>query len=182
MYSLNGNASITHYLLANCTILTSGIDAVSNSTSSAVSLAWSNLVSSSVMPGKAIDGQAVGNSFEGLTEQERKTGYHYVVNQPSVFIAAHIDYVRIVRLLPLAVGQTELQVDWLFSEESLADKSINIEEAAAFAKLVMQQDAMVSELNQKGLQCIEHQHGVLMPEEYDVHNFQNWVREQLKTQ
>jgi len=126
------------------------------------------------------DGQAVGNSFEGLTEQERKTGYHYVVNQPSVFIAAHVDYVRIVRLLPLAVGQTELQVEWLFSEETLADKSINIEEAAAFAKLVMQQDAMVSELNQKGLQCIEHQHGVLMPEEYDVHNFQNWVREQLK--
>ena len=125
------------------------------------------------------DGQPVGKPFDGLTEKERKTGYHYVVNLPSVFITAHIDYVRTVRLMPMAVGQTELQVEWLFSEETLADKSIDIEKAAGFAQLVMQQDAFVSELNQKGLQCIEHKQGVLMPEEYDVYNFQNWVRDQL---
>jgi Rieske 2Fe-2S family protein len=127
------------------------------------------------------DGQTVGKPFAGLSEQERKAGYHYVVNCPSVFIAAHIDYVRLVRLLPLGPEKTELQVEWLFSEETLADKSIDIEKAAGFAKLVMQQDAFVSELNQKGLHCIQHKQGVLMAEEYDVHNFQNWVREQLKS-
>jgi Rieske 2Fe-2S family protein len=125
------------------------------------------------------DGQPVGKPFDGLTESEQKTGYHYVVNQPSVFIAAHIDYVRIVRLLPLGVDQTELHIEWLFSEETLADKTIDIEKAAGFAKLVMQQDAFVSELNQKGLRSIAHKKGVLMPEEYDVYNFQNWVRRQL---
>jgi len=129
-----------------------------------------------------IDGQPVGKPFEGLSESERKAGYHYVVNCPSVFIAAHIDYVRIVRLLPMGTEKTELQVEWLFSEETLADKSIDIEKAASFAKLVMQQDAFVSELNQKGLHCIQHKHGVLMAEDYDVYNFQNWVREQLRSE
>jgi Rieske 2Fe-2S family protein len=127
------------------------------------------------------DGQPVGKPFEGLSELERKAGYHYVVNCPSVFIAAHIDYVRIVRLLPMGTEKTELQVEWLFSEETLADKTIDIEKAASFAKLVMQQDAFVSELNQKGLHCIQHKHGVLMAEDYDVHNFQNWVRKQLRS-
>jgi len=125
------------------------------------------------------DGQTVGKPFADLSEQERKAGYHYVVNCPSVFIAAHVDYVRLVRLLPLGPEKTELQVEWLFSEETLADKSIDIEKAAGFAKLVMQQDAFVSELNQKGLHCIQHKQGVLMAEEYDVYNFQNWVRKQL---
>ena len=127
----------------------------------------------------SFDGQPAGKPFEGLTPQEQKTGYHYVVNCPSVFITAHIDYVRIVRLIPLGVDRTELKVEWLFSGETLADKSVDIEKVADFAKLVLQQDAFVSELNQKGLQCIAHKQGVLMPEEYDVHNFHLWVREQL---
>ena len=128
----------------------------------------------------SFDGQPVGKPFAGLSEKERNSGHHYVVNCPSIFIAAHIDYVRIVRLLPLGPEKTEMQVEWLFSEETLADKSIDIEKAASFAKLVMQQDAFVSELNQRGLHCIQHKHGVLMAEDYDVHNFQNWVREQLE--
>ena len=125
------------------------------------------------------DGEVVGKPFEGLTELEQKTGYHYVVNKPSAFITAHVDYVRIVRLIPLGVGKTELQVEWLFSEETLADESFDVEKAAGFAKLVMQQDAYVSELNYKGMQSIAFKQGVLMPEEYDVYKFQNWVREQL---
>jgi len=126
------------------------------------------------------DGQPIGKPFAGLSEKERKTAHHFVVNQPSIFIAAHIDYIRIVRLLPLGPEKTEMRVEWLFSEETLADKSIDIVKAASFAKMVMQQDAFVSELNQKGLHCIQHKHGVLMAEEYDVLTFQNWVREQLK--
>jgi Rieske 2Fe-2S family protein len=127
----------------------------------------------------SFDGQLVGEPFESLTEQERKSAQHFVVNCPSIFMAAHTDYLRIVRLRPLGVEKTELQVEWLFSEKTLTDKSIDIEKAASFAKLVMQQDAFVSELNQKGMHCIQHKHGVLMAEEYDVHNFQNWVRSQL---
>jgi len=37
----------------------------------------------------------------------------------------------------------------------------------------------VCELVQQGLGCMAHQAGVLMPEEYDVHKFQDWVRSEL---
>lgn len=127
------------------------------------------------------DGEPVGEPFEKLTEEERRIGYHYVVNCPSVFIVAHVDYVRIARLTPLGPEQTELMVDWLFTEKTIADQSVDIERVADFAKLVLKQDAFASELNQKGLRCIAHEHGALMPEEYDVHNFQKWVLEQLET-
>jgi Rieske 2Fe-2S family protein len=126
------------------------------------------------------DGQPAGKQFENLTEEQQKTGYHYVVSRPSAFIAAHVDYVRIVRLLPLGAEKTELQVQWLFTEETLADESVDIEKVAEFAQLVMAQDAEVSELNQRGLRSIRHEQGVLMAEENDVYNFQQWVREQLR--
>jgi len=127
------------------------------------------------------DGQTAGKPFKDLTEKERSAGYHYVVSRPSVFIALHVDYVRIVRLRPLSTEKTELQVEWLFTDETLADPSVDIKQIAAFAQLVMEQDAAVSEINQKGLHSIRHQQGILMSEENDVHNFQNWVREQLAT-
>jgi Rieske 2Fe-2S family protein len=125
------------------------------------------------------DGQTSGIPFEDLSEEERKAGFHYVVSHPSIFIAAHIDYVRIVRLLPLDVETTQMQVEWLFPEQTLADESVDIEAVAEFSRLVMEQDASISELNQKGLHSIRHKQGVLMAEEYDVYAFQNWVREQL---
>ena len=126
-----------------------------------------------------LDGQPVGRSFPDLTENERKTGYHYVVNRPSMFIAAHVDYVRSVRLLPLGPEETELQVEWLFPAATLADENADIQSAIEFTQTVMDEDAMVAELNQRGLRSRSHRHGVLMAEEYDVHDFQNWVRAQL---
>lgn len=126
------------------------------------------------------DGQVSGEPFSGLTEAEQKAGYSYVVNQPSIFIVAHVDYVRIVRLLPLGPERTEIQAQWLFSKENLANPEFDPAQVASFAQLVLDQDARVSEINQRGLRSIKHQQGTLMAEEYAVHEFQNWVRTQLK--
>jgi len=43
---------------------------------------------------------------------------------------------------------------------------------AAFATLVMEQDATACELNQQGMGSIRHKQGVLMGEEYE---FQEWM-------
>ena len=73
-----------------------------------------------------------------------------------------------MRVLPLGVDQTEIQAEWLFSAETLADKNADIEKVAAFATLVMDEDAAACEINQKGLGSIRHKQGVLMAEEYAV--------------
>ena len=123
------------------------------------------------------DGKLVAPAFTGLSPEELAAGHTYVASVPTGFIVAHADYVRMVSLLPL--DATELQVQWLFAPEALADPAFDAAAAASFAEKVVMQDARVSEINQRGLQALPHASGVLMPEEYEVHEFQQWVLQQL---
>ena len=127
----------------------------------------------------SMDGRAGDFRFSNLTEEEISRGQSYVVSYPSVFIAAHVDYMRTVRVLPLGPEQTEIEVEWLFTPETLTDGDFDHSNITDFGKRVMQQDADASELNQSGMHSRKFQHGVLMPEEYNVKAFQDWVRAQL---
>ena len=44
---------------------------------------------------------------------------------PSMFIVGHVDYVRVVRLLPLGPERTELRVEYLFSPRDLGRSRIS---------------------------------------------------------
>jgi phenylpropionate dioxygenase-like ring-hydroxylating dioxygenase large terminal subunit len=48
-----------------------------------------------------------------------------------------------------------------------------------FTNLVMTEDAEVCELNQRGLKARQHARGVVMPEEYVIRQFHDWVRAEL---
>jgi len=127
----------------------------------------------------SMNGQATGAIFPDLTEQERRKGANYVSLPPSMFVVGHVDYVRIVWLKPLGPEETELSADWYFPAASLADKSFDLENAVGLARLVLDQDGAACELNQRGLRSAAHREGVLLPQEYAVHAFQNWVRQAL---
>jgi Rieske 2Fe-2S family protein len=127
----------------------------------------------------SVDGKLVAPAFAGLSQAELDVGHTYVTVLPTVFIVGHADYVRIVSLQPLGPDSTELHVQWLFAAETLADPEFDAAAVAAFAEMVIMQDARVSEINQRGLQALPHSEGVLMPEEYEVYEFQQWVRRQL---
>ena len=129
----------------------------------------------------SMSGQACGPTFPGLTPEENERGQSYFVSLPSVFIACHVDYMRTVRILPLGPEQTEIEVEWLFQPETLQRDDFDIADVTDFAKLVMQQDAEASELNQQGLHARGLKQGVLMPEEHYVRDFQDWVRAQTGT-
>jgi Rieske 2Fe-2S family protein len=43
----------------------------------------------------------------------------------------------------------------------------------------MSEDARACEINQRGLHALPHRVGVLMPEEYMVHSFHQWIRARL---
>jgi Rieske 2Fe-2S family protein len=124
----------------------------------------------------SMDGTGHGYRFAGLTDAERREGYVFVTSLPSMYVVAHVDYVRVVRLRPVGPELTELTAEWLFPPEAIADKSVDLANIVEFATLVMQQDTQVCELNQSGLKSIRHDQGALMPEEYAVHQFHNWVR------
>ncbi|WP_245477633.1 MULTISPECIES: SRPBCC family protein [unclassified Mesorhizobium] len=88
-------------------------------------------------------------------------------SQEPAFIVGHVDYVRTVRLVPLGSEQTELTAEWLFSPEALADPTADIDNIVAFGRQVLEEDANICEINQKGLRSMRHKAGVLMPEEYE---------------
>ena len=127
----------------------------------------------------SMDGRAVGAAIAGLSEPDRLTAHVYMTGLPSVFIVGHPDYVRVVSLRPLGPEQTEMRVEYLFTSETLADATVNLRNAIDFANTVMSEDADICELNQQGLHAGPHQHGVLMPEEYLVSQFHQWLRQAL---
>ena len=127
----------------------------------------------------SLDGRLTGIPFPGLSEEDRKAGYVYMTGLPSVFFVGHVDYVRVVRLLPLGPERAELRVEYLFSPETLADPTFDMRNVVEFTNRVMTEDAQVCELNQRGLHASPHLRGVVMPEEYVIRQFHEWVGTEL---
>ncbi len=127
----------------------------------------------------SLDGAPVGPTFPQLTAEARRLGYHYMTSLPSHYLVLHADHVRSSRLLPLGPEAMELEIQWLFPRETLADPSVDISRACDFSAQVMSEDATVCELTQRGLHSAPHAQGYLLPEDYDVFRFQQWVRRQL---
>jgi len=125
------------------------------------------------------DGLACGEYFPDLTPEEIERGHTYCEALPSAFIVGHVDYARVVRVLPLGPEQTELQAQWLFRPEVIAQPGFDAQEVAAFAERVIAEDGAVAEINQKGLHSIRHERGVLMAEEYALRDFHVWLNKQL---
>lgn len=124
------------------------------------------------------DGRAHGPKFPGLSEAEQRAQV-YVTHLPSMFVVGHVDYVRSVRLRPLGPEETELTAEWLFSPEALASDTLDLDNIVAFGEEVLREDAQICEINQRGLHSLRYQAGVLMPEEYELHRFHDWVRARL---
>ncbi len=126
-----------------------------------------------------MDGKPAGVPFPGLNADDRIAGQVYMTCLPSAFIVAHVDYVRVVRVRPLAPEQTELSVEFLFLPQTLQDSAHDISGAVEFTETVMREDADACELNQRGLRSTPHKRGVLMPEEYLICDFHQWVKAQV---
>lgn len=123
-----------------------------------------------------MNGQPCGPEFPDLTEAERAAGQTFVTLMPTMFIVAHVDYVRAVSLRPLGPELTELKAEWLFLPDTLASSGFDMGNVVNFAGLVMSQDGEACEMNQRGLKCAKFERGTLMPQEFDVYRFQQWVK------
>ncbi len=122
------------------------------------------------------DGKALDRRFTTLTLAERAAGQNYAMNLPSMFVVGHVDYVRTVRLLPLGPERTQLTAEWLFLPEALGGSAAGFDNIVDFGIEVLEEDAAICEINQRGLHAQPHATGVLMPEEYALHRFHDWVR------
>ena len=127
----------------------------------------------------SLDGQLSCAPFPDLSEEDRKAGYVYMTGVPSIFIVGHPDYVRVVRVRPLGPERTELTAEYLFAPQTLADPKFDLRSIVEFTSMVLSEDGGVCELNQRGLRAQPHVRGVVMPEEYVIRQFHDWVNSEL---
>ena len=126
-----------------------------------------------------IDGRSTLPAIEGLDERHRADGMAFASFTASMFVVAHPDYVRSVRMQPLGPEGVQLTIDWLLPpgvREAHADSFGRI---LGLAQRVIEQDSRACELNQQGLKSIRHRHGVLVPQERTVWEFHEWLRAKL---
>ncbi|MEX0824331.1 MAG: aromatic ring-hydroxylating dioxygenase subunit alpha, partial [Woeseia sp.] len=135
-----------------------------------------------VGPGLAtwtLDGASSLPPIEGPDDTERARGMTFASFTASMFIVAHPDYVRSVRIYPGGPETTELVVDWMLPP-GIHDSHIDaIEPMLELGRRVIEQDGRACELNQQGLKSRRHDNGVLMPQEYSLWEFHEWLRERL---
>lgn len=127
-----------------------------------------------------LTGAPCAPAFPGLSDAERQAGYTFVTLWPTAYVVAHVDYVRSVRLVPLSATRTRLIAEWHFAPETLARPGFDPAEVAAFAKIVLAQDAEASEMNQRGMASPAFTRARLMPEEYEIHRFHQWLMNQME--
>ena len=99
---------------------------------------------------------------------------------PTLFLVAHVDYVRTVRVMPIGPEETELIIDWYVHRDVVNHPDLDIERLSAFASQVVSEDARACELNQQGVRCGRHERGVLVERERFVFEFEQWVRNRLE--
>ncbi|MEO6299001.1 MAG: aromatic ring-hydroxylating dioxygenase subunit alpha [Paracoccaceae bacterium] len=127
-------------------------------------------------------GAPCGPVFAGLTAEQRQDGYTFVTFYPTAYVVAHVDYVRCVRLEPIGPQETRLVAEWYFSPETLAQPRFDAADVAAFAKIVLGQDGDAAEMNQRGIRSPSYRRGRLMPQEFDIHRYHNWVLSEMESQ
>jgi Rieske 2Fe-2S family protein len=135
-----------------------------------------------VAPGFAtwtLDGRSTLPLIEGPSAADRATGVVFASFTASLFIVAHPDYVRSVRILPKGPERVELTVDWLLPPGVAEAYPQELERLYALGRLVVAQDGGVCELNQRGLKSRRHREGVLMPQEQALHEFHAWLKDRL---
>jgi len=126
-----------------------------------------------------LDGQSKLPLIDGPSAADRALGVVFASFAASLFVVAHPDYVRSVRILPRGPEHVELTVDWLLPPGVAERHPEELERMVELGRLVVAQDGRVCEINQQGLRSRRHREGVLMPQEQSVHEFHEWLRSRL---
>lgn len=129
----------------------------------------------------SLDGSSQGHTLDEVRAELESRGQVYISTWPTMFLGIYGDHIRIVRLIPISPEEVELTAEWLFPRSTLSDPQYNVNNVIDFGILVMNQDAKISEVNQRGVYNLEKHSGVLMPEEYIIKNFHQYIKKKLKT-
>jgi len=112
-----------------------------------------------------MSGRACGHLVSGdLPDQDRHRAFYYTL-MPNLLLSLHPDYVNYYLVRPLAVDRTEVESEWLFHPETLADAGSNIRDAIEFWDLTNRQDWEIVGQAQLGISSRRYTPGPYSPRE-----------------
>ena len=135
------------------------------------------------MPGArtlTLDGTARIPPFRGLNDEDRSTLYIAQNFRPNLFLNVHPDYVNAQMMFPTGPDSVRMVYDWLFEPAHATMPEQDLEHYVRLWDLTNRQDARNCEWQQQGLRAREFAHGHFVPQEFDCHRFDQWVREAMR--
>ena len=127
----------------------------------------------------SVDGRSTLPAFASLSEEDLSRNDTFVSVVGSMYLVAHRDYVRTGRLYPRGPEKMELVNDWYLSEELAKTPLDELQPIIELPRQVVAEDAELCEINQKGLHSIQHKHGMLVAQEFELREFHVWLRKRL---
>ncbi len=98
-----------------------------------------------------MSGRACGRLVSGeLPADDRHRAFYYSI-MPNLLLSLHPDYVNFYLVRPTAVDRTEVESEWLFHPDTLADPKSNIRDAIEFWDVTNRQDWDIVERSQLGI-------------------------------
>jgi Rieske 2Fe-2S family protein len=112
-----------------------------------------------------LSGRACGRPVSGnLPEGDLRRAYYYTL-MPNLMLSIHPDYVNYYLVRPLAPDRTEVESEWLFHPETLADATCNPRDAIEFWDVTNRQDWDIVERSQLGISSRRYRPGPYSPRE-----------------
>jgi Rieske 2Fe-2S family protein len=101
---------------------------------------------------------------EAIPEDDRRRAFYYSL-MPNLLLSLHPDYVNYYLVRPTAVDRTEIESEWLFHPDTLADAGSNIRDAIEFWDLTNRQDWDIVGQSQLGISSRRYAPGPYSPRE-----------------
>ncbi len=115
---------------------------------------------SATMSGSAC-GRLVSDDLGG---DDRARAFYYSI-MPNMLLSLHADYVNYYVIRPLAVDRTEVESEWLFHPETIADPASNMRDAIEFWDVTNRQDWDIVRQSQLGIASHRYAPGPYSPRE-----------------
>jgi Rieske 2Fe-2S family protein len=122
----------------------------------------------------SLSGRGAGRPLPGVSGERLRQVYYFGLF-PNLLISPHPDYVLTHRIMPIAPDRTEIECQWLFDRDHMAEDGFDAAYAVEFWDVTNRQDWRACESVQRGVASRGYRPGPLAPEEDGVHWFLGMV-------
>jgi len=110
----------------------------------------------------------------------RETGVFAIVTLPNLLLEASGDYLMTLRITPRTPQLTHAEVCWLVRADAKEGIDYDVQHLTEFWRLTAEQDWLLCENNQKGVNSSQYIPGAYAPTESGVEHFINWYLKHLQ--